>query len=57
VAAIVARELLVSGLRVAALGATRSRGGPCSSRSYWPGSPGSITPAWHPACSAGAQLP
>ena len=33
-AAIVARELLVSGLRVAALGATRSRGGPCSSRSY-----------------------
>jgi len=33
VAAIVARELLVSGLRVAALGATRSRGGPCSSRS------------------------
>src|SRR5438874_9558843 len=34
VAAIVAREFLVSGLRVAALGATRSRGGPCSSRSY-----------------------
>jgi phosphatidylglycerophosphate synthase len=46
VAAIVARELLVSGLRLAAL----ERGAVLQARDV-----GSITPGWHPACSAGAR--